>query len=143
MHFAAPPHEDVQKPQGGGTVHIVDDDPDVLGSLRFLFETEGFRVKAYANGRDLLAEPERPGAADCLVIDYKLGGMDGLELVRRLRARQVTSPVVLVTVYEGVAARANAMGIADVLLKPHLEQNIVACVQDALNRAKDDLRESP
>ena len=60
-----------------GAVYIVDDDPGVLNSLRFLFETEGFRVETFADGAELLAGP-RPGAADCLLIDYKLGAVMGL-----------------------------------------------------------------
>ena len=92
------------------TVYAVDDDPDVLASLRFLLETEGFAVKTFANGSDLLAS-SLPGPSDCLVIDYRMTGMDGLELVGHLRDRHVSSPVVLVTVYEGVAAKAAATGI--------------------------------
>jgi two-component system response regulator FixJ len=116
------------------TVYAVDDDPDVLASLRFLLETEGFVVKTFANGPDLLASG-LPGPSDCLVIDYRMTGMDGLELVRHLRDRDVSSPVVLVTVYEGVAAKAAALGIRRVVMKPHIEESLVAHVRAALDEA--------
>jgi FixJ family two-component response regulator len=116
------------------TIYAVDDDPDVLASLRFLLETEGFAVKTFANGSDLLVS-SLPGPSDCLVIDYRMTGMDGLELVRRLRNRDVSSPVVLVTVYEGVAAKAAATGIRHVVMKPHIEESLVAHVRAALNEA--------
>jgi two-component system response regulator FixJ len=116
------------------TVYAVDDDPDVLASLRFLLETEGFAVKAFASGSDLLAS-SLPSPSDCLVFDYRMPGMDGLELVRHLRDRQVSSPVVVVTVYEGVAAKAAAMGIRHVVMKPHIEESLIAHVRAALDEA--------
>jgi two-component system response regulator FixJ len=115
-------------------VYAVDDDPDVLASLRFLLQTEGFAVKTFANGSDLLAS-SLPGPSDCLVVDYRMPGMDGLELVRHLRDRQVTSPVVVVTVHEGVAAKAAAMGIRHVVMKPHIEESLIAHVRAALDEA--------
>ena len=124
------------------TVYAVDDDPDVLASLRFLLETEGFAVKTFADGSALLSS-SLPGPSDCLVVDYRMTGMDGLELVRHLRDRHVSSPVVLVTAYEGVAAKAAASGIRHVVMKPHIEESLVAHVQAAMGEAgatRGDLR---
>lgn len=116
------------------TVYVADDDPDVLVSLRFLLEAEGFKVKTFADGQALL-ESDLPEPGDCLVIDYKMTGMNGLELVRRLRARHVEAPVVLITAYENAAAKAAASGIMHVVLKPHIEVSLIAHVQDALREA--------
>ena len=63
---------------------VVDDDVDVLKSLRFLLETEGFDVRTFRSGSALLGSRAR-GEADCLIIDYKMAGIDGLELTHRLR----------------------------------------------------------
>ena len=114
------------------TVYAVDDDPDVLASLRFLLETEGFAVKTFANGSDLLAT-SLPAPSGCRVIDYRMTGMDGSKMVSHLRDRHVSSPVVLVTVYEGVAAKAAATGIRHVVMKPHIEESLVAHVRAALD----------
>jgi two-component system, LuxR family, response regulator FixJ len=116
------------------TVYVADDDPDVLVSLRFLLEAEGFKVKTFANGQALLAST-LPEPSDCLIIDYKMTGMNGLELVRHLRDRQVAAPVVLITAYENAAAKAAASGIKHVVLKPHIEESLIAHVQDALREA--------
>ena len=116
------------------TVYVVDDDADVLNSLRFLLETEGFAVKTFASGPALLAS-SLPGPRDCLVIDYKMADMNGLELVRQLRNRQVASAVVLVTVYEGVAERAVASGVRHVVMKPHIDESLIAHVQAAIDEA--------
>ena len=123
-----------------GAVYIVDDDSGVLNSLRFLFETEGFRVQTFADGAELLAGP-LPCAEDCLLIDYKLGSVDGLELVRRLRTLNVSAPVVLITVYEGLERKAAAAGVYDVLLKPHLEESVVTRVEAAM--AASGVRPAP
>lgn len=112
------------------TIFVVDDDPAVLVSLRFLLETEGFAVKTFANGRALLLS-KLPGPDDCLVIDYKMSGMNGLELVRELRNRHIYTPVVLITVYEGIAAKAAALGIRHVVQKPHVDVNLIAHIRAA------------
>jgi len=120
-------------PPPAPTVCVVDDDPDVLISLRFLLETEGFSVRTFANGPDLLASrPPSPG--DCLIIDYKMAGMDGLDLVHRLRDRRVEAPVVLMTgaENEGIAAKAARSGVWHVVLKPHIEESLIAHVLLAL-----------
>ena len=124
------------------TIYVVDDDPDVLASLRFLLETEGFSVKTFADGPTLLSS-SLPGPGDCLVIDYKMTGMNGLELLHRLRERSVSSPIVLVTVYEGIAKKAAASGIRHVVMKPHIDENLIAHVRAALGEggaAREDLR---
>jgi two-component system, LuxR family, response regulator FixJ len=114
------------------TIFVVDDDSDVLVSLRFLLETEGFQVKTFANGAALLSSSNLPSPDDCLVIDYKMIGMNGLELVRELRKRHVSTPVVIITVYEGAIAKAAALDLHHVVLKPHVEENLIAHIQSAM-----------
>src|SRR5215469_15822113 len=77
-------------------VLVVDDDAAVRSALKFALEVEGFAVKLYAGSIALLAEQGLPDRA-CLVIDYRMPGVDGLELVRRLRARQVALPAILIS----------------------------------------------
>lgn len=125
------------------TIFVVDDDPDVLVSLRFLLETEGLAVKTFADGQELLAT-DLPGPNDCLVVDYKLKGMNGLELVGELRNRQVFTPVVVISVYEGVTAKAAALGITRVVLKPHVEECLIAHIKAALGEgSRADIRKTP
>lgn len=113
------------------TVFVVDDDPAVLVSLRFLLETEGFTVQTFANSQALLSS-DLPGSNDCLVVDYKMTGLNGLELVRELRNRQIFTPAVLITVYDGIADKAAAVGIHHVIQKPHIEESLIAHIQAAL-----------
>lgn len=75
---------------------VIDDDPAVLASLMFSFELEGYKVTAFDSGETLLAQANVKNP-DCLVIDYRLPGIDGLKLLRRLRERGVTCPAVIIT----------------------------------------------
>jgi two-component system, LuxR family, response regulator FixJ len=115
-------------------VYVVDDDYDVLRSLRFLLETEGFEVRTFRSGSALLGSPTRQ-EADCLVVDYKMAGIDGLELAERLRSLDINTPIVVITGYPdaNIAAKANSAGVRQVLMKPNLEDNLVECVRDAIN----------
>src|SRR5215217_4487547 len=100
-------------------VYVVDDDTDVLGSLRFLLETDGFEVRTFRSGAALL-NGSAAGEPDCFVIDYKMPAMSGIDLANRLRSRQVGTPIILITGYpdEGIKEKATAAGIRHVLLKP-------------------------
>jgi two-component system, LuxR family, response regulator FixJ len=116
------------------TVYVVDDDADVLGSLRFLLEAEGFTVRTFRSGRALLNAIRAPGA-DCLVIDYKMPDMNGIELAGRLRKLDIQSPVILITGYpdQGISARAARAGVRDVMLKPLLDDSLVKHIRGAIH----------
>jgi FixJ family two-component response regulator len=113
-------------------VFVVDDDAAVLGSLRFLLETDGFAVRTFRNGTALL-NASGPGA-DCYVIDYKMPGINGIELACRLRKSDGRTPVILITGYpdENISARAAAAGVKDVVLKPLLDEILIKRIRWAI-----------
>ena len=115
-------------------IYVVDDDYDVRTSLRFLLETEGFEVRIFRSGTALLCSSTRH-RADCLVVDYKMADIDGLELAQRLRRLDVSTPIVMITGYldENISAKASSAGVRQVLLKPNLEENLVECVRNAID----------
>ena len=115
-------------------IYVVDDDYDVRSSLRFLLETEGFDVRTFRSGVALLGSSTR-NRADCLVVDYKMSELDGLELAHRLRSLDVSTPIILITGYpdEHISAKASSAGVRQVLLKPNLEDNLVDCVRNAID----------
>lgn len=98
---------------------LVDDDAAVRNALKFSLEMEGFSVRLFATPEALLAENDLP-AGGCLVIDYRMPEIDGLELVERLRSRGVILPILLISgrVTHSLRARASSLGISDVLEKP-------------------------
>ncbi|MGD0847264.1 response regulator transcription factor [Bradyrhizobium sp.] len=117
-------------------VYVVDDDPGVLGSLRFLLETDGFDVETFRNGRALL-NAVAAKAADCFVIDYKMPNIDGIDLASQLRSRDIATPIILITGYpdDSIPTRAAVAGVHHVLLKPHLEESLVARIRGAIQEA--------
>jgi two-component system, LuxR family, response regulator FixJ len=117
-------------------VFVVDDDLHVLESLRFLLETTGFNVWTFRSGAALLDQVASK-QADCFVIDYKMANMNGIDLTTSLHERNIVAPVILVTGYpdENIALKAAAVGIRDVLIKPHLEDSLVARVLKVVQAA--------
>ena len=117
-------------------IYVVDDDPGVLGSLRFLLETDGFEVETFRSGPALL-KSVASNEVDCFVIDYKMPNMNGVDLANQLRSRDVAVPIILITGYpdDNIPAKAAVVGVHHVLLKPHLEENLVARIQDAIQQA--------
>src|ERR1700730_1114382 len=114
------------------TIYVVDDDAGVLGSLRFLLETDGFAVRTFRSSGALLAAP-RSADADCFVIDYKMPDINGIDLVGHLRGRGIAAPVILITGYPDakIAVRAADAGVKHVLLKPHLEEVLVKGIRES------------
>lgn len=115
----------------GPTILIVDDDADVLGSLRFALEVEGYRVRTYASGDAILSDDALPRVG-CLVVDFHIPGGDGLVVIDRLRAREVDMPAILITSAPPAALvrRAAAAGVA-IVEKPLLG----ATLSDGIRRA--------
>lgn len=116
------------------TVYVVDDDAAVLGSLRFLLETDGFAVRTFKNATALLNAAGTAAGADCYVIDYKMPDINGIELTTRLRQSYGDMPVILITGYpdENISRRAAAAGVKDVVLKPLLDENLVKRIHRAI-----------
>ena len=121
------------------TVYVVDDDADVLGSLRFLLEADGFNVRTFRNAASLL-NAVRSTDVDCFVIDYKMPDMNGIDLAGRLRNRDIAAPVILITGYpdENISARAEAAGVRHVLMKPLLDESLVTRIRGAIQENRPD-----
>jgi two-component system response regulator FixJ len=99
-------------------VFVVEDDEDVRSSTRTLLEALGYAVREFASGEDLIASGEAV-TAGCIVLDYNLSGMSGLEMIRQLRAQGVQTPAILVSGNgKQLIQAATKAGIAAVLRKP-------------------------
>lgn len=111
-------------------VILVDDDPALLDALSLSLACEGFGVRAFASGEGLLAARLAP-AYGCLILDYRLPGIDGLELLRRVRALGWTHPAILITTalprIVAAAARAEI-----VLVDKPLDGRLIAKVRQLL-----------
>ncbi|WP_171946419.1 response regulator [Hyphomicrobium sp. CS1GBMeth3] len=103
-------------------VFVVDDDAVVLRAMRDLLHEHGYAVEIFTNGEEFLHAERSDG---CLLIDARLPGMTGLELIERLRAENCTLPTVMITGDGDIALAVEAMkaGASDFIQKPvgHVE----------------------
>ena len=114
-------------------IYVVDDDPAVLHSTRFLIECEGHRVETFADGSELLAA--FPGPRPALVLlDQVMAGMDGLEVFGRLRTLDADVPVVLMTGHPDPAIRTRARAVGIPLIdKPLAFDALLSLLADQTN----------
>ena len=77
-------------------IYIVDDDTQVRESLRNLVEATGYEARCFGSGQELLTEYQA-GDAGCVIVDYRMVGMNGLELQERLRESDATLPVIMMS----------------------------------------------
>lgn len=114
------------------TVLVVEDDAAVRNALQFALELEGFRVVLYDSGASLLADALPTHG--CLVIDYHMPGMNGLDLIERLRARQVALPAIVISgrVDATLRRRATQLGVVRVLEKPLSDAALVDSIRGSL-----------
>jgi FixJ family two-component response regulator len=99
-------------------IFIVEDDEAVRASMRVLLEASGYAVRDFANAEDLLAAGT-VHQADCIILDYNLSGMSGMDMIEILRAQNVQIPAIMVSSNgKPLVARAAAAGVAAMLRKP-------------------------
>jgi RNA polymerase sigma factor (sigma-70 family) len=117
----------------GATVYIVEDDAGVRASLELLLRLRGFACVGFDSAESLL-EAGALSRPACAVLDVRLPGIDGLELARRLRAREAPLPVVVVTAHGDVSTARTALreGAVDFLEKPVDETALLDAVLGAL-----------
>ncbi len=118
-------------------VLVVDDDRPVLAMLERTLAAEGYEVRAARDGPAALVAVER-AAPDLIVLDVMLPGMDGLAVARRLRARGLTLPILLLTARDAVAERVAGLdaGADDYLVKPFAAEELMARVRALLRRGE-------
>lgn len=121
------------------TVFVVDDDPALRDSLNFLIRSVGLPVETFGSANEFLAACD-PARSGCLLVDIRMPGVSGLELLERLRGRGVDTPAIVITAHGDVPAAVRAMkaGAVDFLEKPFNDQLLL----DAIHRALEaDARE--
>lgn len=124
------------------SITIVDDDEAVRHSLQALLEAAGLSVEIYPTGEDFLAgSGDAAGRAaegtGCLILDLHLPGLDGIEILERLRSAGATIPVILISARFDPATRARAerAGALVLLEKPLREAALLGGIERALGGA--------
>jgi FixJ family two-component response regulator len=117
-------------------VLIVDDDVSVRESLELLMRCAGWQAETFASAEEFLARP-RPTVPSCLVLDYILPELNGLDLQRRMAADAVHVPIIFITCYGNppMAVQAMKAGALDILLKPFADDELLRAVQQGIERS--------
>ncbi|TCP38868.1 response regulator transcription factor [Rhodovulum marinum] len=117
----------------GPCVFLVDDDADIRTSLSRALGLRGYKVRSFPSAEDFLAAYDGT-ASGCLILDYGMPDMDGLQLQRHLRDCGITIPVIFITGHGGVPETVEAMkmGALDFLEKPFKQSILVERIDAAI-----------
>ena len=126
-----------KKSAGSHVVCLVDDDPLVLNSLRYLLASEGIAARSFDKAETFLAHVEMDRVA-LVVLDLWMAGMTGLEVQARLSSMSCQTRVIMMTGSEGPDDEQTAMqaGANAFFKKPFDDEQFLAAVRDALDQAK-------
>jgi FixJ family two-component response regulator len=127
---------------GAPVVFVVDDDPSVRSSLKFLLSTVGLQAETFDSADTFLNE-EPPDVPSCLVLDVRLPGLSGLDLQRELATRTIRIPIVFLTGHGDIpmSVRAVKSGAVEFLTKPFRDQDLLDAVRVALDRDRERRKE--
>jgi two-component system response regulator FixJ len=115
-------------------IALVDDDPAVLDSLHLFLERQGLKTVCFATTEGLLAALDCGGRLNCIVSDVRMPGLSGLELVHRLNASSVITPIILITAHGDVEMAVSAIkcGAFDFIEKPFEPTRLLVSIRNAL-----------
>ena len=106
---------------------LIDDDEWIRDAMTLFFESEGCQIMALETGEEALVEIHRQNYG-IVICDYKLPGIDGLQLLKEIRKVKPDTKMILITAYktEELLAEAKQMGIHDFISKPFTSETIEA-----------------
>ena len=125
-----------------GNVYVIDDDAAMRDSLEFLLESAGFQVTVFDSAmRFLDALPDL--AFGCVLSDVRMPGLDGLELLKRLKAQRTPLPIIIMTGHGDVPLAVEAMkhGAIDFLEKPFEDDRVIARINEAIRQGQEHARD--
>jgi two-component system, LuxR family, response regulator FixJ len=124
-----------------GQVYVIDDDEAMRDSLNFLLDSAGFAVSLFDTGQSFIdALPEL--GFGCVVSDVRMPGLDGIELLKRMKAQHSPFPILIMTGHGDVplAVEAMKLGAVDFLEKPFEDERLVGMIETAIRRAEPAAR---
>ena len=113
---------------------VIDDEAAIRDSLKMILEYEGYEVLTAATGEEGIAQAERE-APDLIFLDVKMPGMDGLEVLQRLRHIVEVTPIVVISGHGTVstAVEATKLGAFDFIEKPLERERVLVTVRNAVD----------
>jgi two-component system response regulator FixJ len=120
-----------------GKIYVIDDDEAMRDSLSFLLDSAGFNVRLFEaalNFLDVLPDLD----FGCVVSDVRMPGLDGIELLKRMKSVHSTFPIVIMTGHGDVplAVEAMKLGAVDFLEKPFEDERLIGMIEGAIRQAE-------
>ena len=121
----------------GPIVFVVDDDISMRESLELLIRCEGWQPETFASAQEFLTRP-RALVPSCLVLDFSLPGITGLELQKRIAVERTDMPIIFITGYADVPTTVKAMkaGAVEFLIKPFSDDVLLSAIRAAIERSR-------
>lgn len=121
-----------------GNVYVIDDDPTMRDSLDFLLGSANFDVTLFDTAADFLDSHAGLGFG-CVVSDVRMPGIDGMDLLRRLKAHASPLPVIIMTGHGDIplAVEAMKLGALDFVEKPFEDERLIGMIEAALQQSPD------
>ena len=119
-----------------GKVYVIDDDEAMRDSLNFLLDSAGYEVTLFDSALKFL--DVLPGLAfGCVISDVRMPGLDGIELLKRIKADHSTFPIVIMTGHGDIplAVEAMKLGAVDFLEKPFEDDRLIGMIETAIRQA--------
>ena len=113
-------------------IFIIDDDPSVQKAFSILLKAVGFDARAFPSAEEFLTHLSISDG-DCIILDLRMPGTGGLDLIEKLASREIKAPVICVTAFDDAESReqARALGAVAFFTKPVDDQALI----DAINWA--------
>jgi two-component system response regulator FixJ len=120
-----------------GIVYVIDDDEAMRDSLDFLLDSSGFGVTLFDNAQGFL-DALSGLAFGCVVSDVRMPGIDGIELLKRMKAQHSSFPILIMTGHGDVplAVEAMKLGAVDFLEKPFDDDRLIGMIEAAMRQAE-------
>jgi two-component system response regulator FixJ len=120
-----------------GNVYVIDDDPAMRDSLDFLLGSADFKVTLFDTAADFLDAHAGLGFG-CIVSDVRMPGIDGMDLLRRLKANASPLPIIIMTGHGDIplAVEAIKLGALDFIEKPFEDERLIGIIEAALQQSQ-------
>lgn len=120
-----------------GNVYVIDDDEAMRDSLHFLLDSSGYQVKPFDSATSFLEALPKLGFG-CVVSDVRMPGIDGIELLKRMKAANSMFPILIMTGHGDVplAVEAMKLGAVDFLEKPFEDDRLTAMIETAIRQVE-------
>jgi FixJ family two-component response regulator len=116
-------------------IAIVDDEPGVLKALSRLLRVHGLRTQSFGSGREFLAS--LPGGLPvCLIVDFQMPEVNGLELHQHLVSNDIQIPTILISAHDEAALHEREGHFVACLRKPVLKEALFSAIDRAISRAE-------